>query len=236
MRRTAGFTLIELLVVIAIILILAAIAVPVLARAAAQAREVKCVSNIRQCAQAMIQYANDHEGSFPCCYDERGWGVSWCERTWREKILDRLGGAKKVLQCPARTQWPAGVAGKESWSIYGCNSYVSTWLPGAQSNDGGQHHRATGQVKFQHWDDIDNTSETILLGENKDGDWSLEAAGCPLWDGHSANHGPAYNYHPRDRGAYAMADASTRMMTFGTSHENNLFLWKVHKKTDPPTD
>jgi len=233
MRRPAGFTLIELLVVIAIILILAAIAVPVLARAAAQAREVKCVSNIRQCAQAMVSYANGHDGMFPCCYDERGWGLSWTERTWREKILDYLGGSKEVLKCPARSQWPAGHPGKPSWSVYGCNAYVAIWLPGVEAPGSGERNFG-GQVKFQHMDDIDNTSETILLGENKDGDWSLEAAGSPWWDGVSFDHGPAYNYHPRQRGAYAMADTSTRMMTFTTSHENDLFLWKVHKKTDPP--
>ena len=96
--------------------------------------------------------------------------------------------------------------------------------------------RALIEDATQHIDEIDNTTETILLGENKDGDWSLEAAGSPWWDGSSANHGPAYNYHPRERGAYAMADASARMMTFKTSHERNLYLWKARKKTDPPTD
>ena len=128
-----GFTLIELLVVIAIILILAAIAVPVLARAAAHARDVKCVSNCRQLSQALIQYTGHYDGSFPCCYNtEDGWG-EWTKMTWREKILPivagnigelrpeeyRLPEDASIFKCSGRSLWPtpAGVQ-----SIYGVNA------------------------------------------------------------------------------------------------------------------
>jgi prepilin-type N-terminal cleavage/methylation domain-containing protein len=61
----AGFTLIELLVVIAIIAILAAILLPVLARAKQKAARVQCINNLRQLTTAWIMYADDNGGSVP---------------------------------------------------------------------------------------------------------------------------------------------------------------------------
>ncbi|HOK55012.1 MAG TPA: prepilin-type N-terminal cleavage/methylation domain-containing protein, partial [Armatimonadota bacterium] len=60
--RQSGFTLIELLVVIAIIAILASILFPVYASAKERARQVKCLSNLRQLATAIRLYADDNDG------------------------------------------------------------------------------------------------------------------------------------------------------------------------------
>ena len=64
-KTSSAFTLIELLVVIAIIAILASIALPAFTAVQERAKQTKDMSNGKQIALALKQFALDHNGVFP---------------------------------------------------------------------------------------------------------------------------------------------------------------------------
>jgi prepilin-type N-terminal cleavage/methylation domain-containing protein len=106
--RRRGFTLIELLVVIAIIAILAAILFPVFAQARSKARQISCLSSIKQWGTVTLMYTQDWDERFPRFFRYiKGWNptASYSLQTgwhtdgyyWHESVLPYIKNHDTLL-------------------------------------------------------------------------------------------------------------------------------------------
>lgn len=126
--KRKGFTLIELLVVIAIIAILAAILLPVFARARENARKSTCTNNSKQIGMAIMQYTQDYDETFPAMNfgaGERPW-TTWpgtpAGNNWSAVFYGGLQPylkSQNVLLCPS----DSGAALNNNIS-YAYNEYI----------------------------------------------------------------------------------------------------------------
>jgi prepilin-type N-terminal cleavage/methylation domain-containing protein len=108
---TKGFTLIELLVVISIIALLLAILLPALNRVKEQAKQTRCLANLKQIGLAMHAYAGDYDYLLPRAELRPGIGIyTGIDMRWPVLFMPYLGGISdnveeyyeiQIFDCPS---------------------------------------------------------------------------------------------------------------------------------------
>jgi prepilin-type N-terminal cleavage/methylation domain-containing protein/prepilin-type processing-associated H-X9-DG protein len=108
MKIKRAFTLIELLVVIAIIALLAGLLFPTFSQAQGKARQVTCLSNLRQIGMANLMYAADYDdfpvwGGDPPDLNTDGWAGNTDVATMRpqHEVLMPYSKNKEIWKCPS---------------------------------------------------------------------------------------------------------------------------------------
>lgn len=101
-----AFTLVELLVVLAIIAVLAALLLPVLARARESARATACLSNLHQIGIALQIYVQENSNKLPVMRDAPTDPAEAATNTFPtiNKVLLAQLGNTNVLRCPSDFQ------------------------------------------------------------------------------------------------------------------------------------
>lgn len=137
----AGFTLIELLVAISIIGVLAAMLLPMVAKASASARNIKCQSSLRQIGMGVEAYTMDSDGiTIPVVRQSGSAGVNWFTslmpylnaRTAASKSDTRAGVFNGCPEWQGRYQG-SGAFANASFG-YGLNGYAGLPTITASSN------------------------------------------------------------------------------------------------------
>lgn len=179
-----GFTLIELLVVIGIIAVLIGVLLPVLGSAQRAARNVKCLSNLRQIGGAFQLYAIANKNLLPQP-EARLTGpsrlVPWQATLWQYLVKGRPI-ADSELTVSSKHEYlrdtvfscPAGVMDKDTFSVKSVGYAMNTDLLGVRVTPPGPSSPAN---EYKRLNSVKKGAEVILVADGTSGLIDCRSAG-----------------------------------------------------------
>jgi prepilin-type N-terminal cleavage/methylation domain-containing protein len=232
--RPRAFTLIELLVVIAIIGILAAMLLPVLARAKAKANRIKCVNNLGQIGKALLGFSHDNQERFPWQLTPFSKAHHFGAQTPRSietifslrAMKSELSTAKILLSpCDAETEAPNETA-QDNWASFDtrsgrkipCSAVSYRVIDGANAGRPGTmlgttRNLSTFDLSTSHWLGADDATlqHNTISGLNKSQGQAVFADGSAqqMTDQHIGAKGKVVKYHRTSSGGPALGPATT---------------------------
>lgn len=213
-HQPRAFTLIELLLVISIIALLIALLLPALAAARETAKATRCLSNIRQVAQATASFTADHKGELPenrrDMTDASGGPAQHV--TWRYTLADGDYLPRgEVWACPAPA--PAGANSEDGQFDFGSGSVCI--------GDVASNYAVNGHVLWRSElkDDeserrvftMPRASHTILFSETQTNFPDIRVVDLILGTELPEGVGGWYGYWHNLQGTYAFADGHAEL-------------------------